>query len=67
MAQYAKWTAVGAEVSLTVTTLALDPAGLDLIYAGSGGRLYKSINAGKKWTEVGYHINHFGSVGPAVH
>ena len=62
-----KWTAVGAEVSLTVTTLALDPAGLDLIYAGSGGRLYKSINAGKKWTEVGYHINHFGPVGPAVH
>ena len=63
----ANWIAAGADVSLTVTTLALDPDGLDLIYAGSGGRLYKSINAGTKWTEVGHQINHFGPVGPAVH
>jgi photosystem II stability/assembly factor-like uncharacterized protein len=48
------WTAVNSGLTNThVTSLAIDPSNPDIIYAGTQGGLFKSINGGASWSDSG--------------
>lgn len=57
-----QWAPIGDDLPFTVTTIAFDPTDPRRLYAGSGGRLYRSADAGQSWREVGHRINYFGAV-----
>jgi ligand-binding sensor domain-containing protein len=57
-----QWASIGPDLPFTVSAITYDPSQPRRLYAGSGGRLYKSDDAGKNWVEGSRQINYFGSV-----
>ncbi|HWP60480.1 MAG TPA: hypothetical protein VNL14_21465 [Candidatus Acidoferrales bacterium] len=58
------WSPIGDEFDLTVSAMVVDPTEPRRLYVGSGGRVYKSVDAGKRWIEIGRRINYFGPSSP---
>lgn len=56
------WSIGGHDLAFTVATMTFDPTDPRRLYAGSGGRLYTSANAGQTWRELGHRIDYFGTV-----
>jgi len=48
------WSSIGSDIIQTgsITTVRFNPTNANIIFAGGGNRLYKSIDAGLSWTEV---------------
>jgi photosystem II stability/assembly factor-like uncharacterized protein len=60
-----QWQSIGPDLPFTVSAIASNPLQPRQLYAGSGGRLYVSHDAGNKWRENSSPINYFGTVSPA--
>jgi photosystem II stability/assembly factor-like uncharacterized protein len=56
------WIATDAGLAFTVPALAFNPRNPRNLYAGSGGHLFKTTDAGAKWQEVSHQVNYFGPV-----
>jgi len=57
-----QWQSIGRDLPFTVSAIAYNPKEPRQLYAGSGGRLYVSHDAGKTWRENSSEINYFGTV-----
>ena len=56
------WQSIGPDLPFTVSVIAYNPKQPGQLYAGSGGRLYFSQDAGKTWRENSGEINYFSTV-----
>ena len=56
------WQSIGPDLPFTVSAVAYNPKRPTQLYAGSGGRLYVSHDAGKTWRENSGKINYFSTV-----
>ncbi len=56
------WQSIGPDLPFTVSAIAYNPKQPSQLYAGSGGRLYCSQDAGKTWRENSGEINYFSIV-----
>ncbi len=56
------WQSIGPDLPFTVSAIAYNPKQPRQLYAGSGGRLYISHDAGKTWRENSSQIDYFGAV-----
>jgi len=56
------WQSIGPDLPFTVSAIAYNPKQPSQLYAGSGGRLYFSQDAGKTWRENSGEINYFSTV-----
>jgi len=57
-----QWYSIGPDLPYSVSAMAYNPMRPRQLYAGSGGRLYFSHDAGANWRESSYEINYFGNV-----
>jgi photosystem II stability/assembly factor-like uncharacterized protein len=57
-----QWQSIGPDLPFTVSAMAYNSKQPRQLYAGSGGRLYVSHDAGKSWRENSSEINYFGTV-----
>lgn len=55
------WSVGGQDLAFTVATMAFDPTDPRRLYAGSGGRLFRSTDKGQTWRELGHRIDYFGT------
>ncbi len=59
------WQATDSSLAMTVPTITFNPRNPEVLYAGSGGHLFTSVNGGNKWREISHHhVHYFGPKAP---